>query len=80
MSANIGLPGINLPAWMPGFVRNTERAIDGSRSLEVYTVATLPPATAPYRWIFVSDETGGPAPAINNGNDWLRFPDGAVVS
>ncbi len=50
-------------------------------NLEIYTVATLPDATVATRGlIFVSDETGGATPAFNDGTNWLRTSDRAVVS
>lgn len=77
MTAHIYDPPVGVP-WLPDFARQIERQIDAG--FEVCTVSTLPPPVAPYRFIFVTDETGGPTPATNNGTNWLRFPDGAVVS
>lgn len=67
-------------SWLPDFMRATERTIDDSREMEVFTVATLPSAAAPFRWIHVSDETGGPTAAFNDGSNWKRVSDGATVS
>lgn len=79
MTARINDPAVGV-SWLPDYSRQIERQIDASTNLPEYTVATLPSAAAPYRLIFVSDESGGPTPAYNNGTDWLRLPDGAVVS
>lgn len=45
-----------------------------------YTVATLPSATGAARFIYVSDESGGPIPAFSDGTNWRRFTDGSIVS
>lgn len=79
MTARIFRPA-SLPQGMDDALRSAEQQIDDSRNLETYEVAALPDPGPPYRWIFVTDETGGPTGALNNGTDWLRFPDGAVVS
>lgn len=79
MTARINEPSVSVP-WLPDYSRQVEREIDRSRELEAYTVATLPDPGPPFRWIHVSDEAGGPTSAQNNGTNWLRFPDGAVVS
>lgn len=48
--------------------------------LQTFTVATLPAATGAKRMIYVSDETGGAVPAFNDGTNWRRVTDRAVVS
>ena len=58
----------------------TALADDGYVALASYTVATLPTATAPVRLIYVSDEAGGAVPAFNDGTNWRRVTDRAVVS
>lgn len=37
-------------------------------------------AGAAARFVFVTDEAGGPTPAYSDGTDWRRTSDGAVVS
>jgi len=51
-----------------------------AHQMPTYTVSTLPDAALPCRWIYVSDETGGATPAFNDGSDWRRASDRAVVS
>lgn len=48
--------------------------------LASYTVSTLPPVTGPFRLIYVSNESGGAVPAFNDGANWRRVTDRAVVS
>lgn len=74
MTAHITDP--NIP---PSGARDIERNIDAAVIFEEFTVLTLPDAAGPKRWIFVTDETGGPTPAFNDGTDWRRL-DLAVVS
>jgi uncharacterized protein DUF2793 len=45
-----------------------------------YTVATVPSAALPRRLIYVTNETGGAVPAFNDGTNWRRVTDRAVVS
>ena len=45
-----------------------------------YTVGTLPSASGPGRLIYVSDETGGAVIAFNDGTNWRRVTDRAIVS
>lgn len=58
----------------------TDLASNGYVPLISYTVATLPSAAAPIRMIYVSDESGGAVPAFNDGTNWRRVTDRAVVS
>lgn len=51
-----------------------------AHQMPTYTVSTLPAADLPCRWIYVSDETGGATPAFNDGTNWRRPSDRAVVS
>jgi hypothetical protein len=48
--------------------------------LRPFTVATLPSPALPYKQIMVTDETGGPIPAFNDGTNWRRCSDRAIVS
>lgn len=56
---------------LDGFVNST---------MATFTVATLPALTPSPRWIFVSNETGGPTPAFTDGTNWRRCTDLAIVS
>jgi hypothetical protein len=49
-------------------------------SLEGYTVAQLPSAALPRRFIIVLNEIGGEVPAFNDGTNWRRVTDRAIVS
>lgn len=49
-------------------------------SMRSATVATAGAATGPTRWQFISDESGGAVPAFNDGVDWRRATDRAVIS
>jgi len=52
-----------------------------SRALDSFTVATLPSASANTRQsIYVSDMSGGAAPAYSNGTNWARYSDNTTVS
>lgn len=73
-------PGSGLPNWQE-MDRDIDRAIDRSKALSVFTVATVPdPAAYPYTFIYVSDETGGAQPAFSDGTNWRRLTDRAIVS
>lgn len=49
-------------------------------NVESYLVASLPPANETTRIVFVTDETGGAVLAFNDGTNWRRTTDRAVVS
>jgi hypothetical protein len=51
-----------------------------AHKMPTHTVATLPAVSLPSRWIYVSDEAGGAIPAYNDGTNWRRASDRAVVS
>lgn len=69
------------PHWLRDFAREIERQIEAARTLDTYTVATLPDATAfPRLTIYVSDETGGAVPAFSDGTNWRRVTDRTIVS
>lgn len=53
---------------------------DGSVGVKTYTVAALPLANTAGRFIYVSDESGGPVIAFCDGTDWRRVTDRAIVS
>lgn len=69
----------NGPPWLLSLIQSIERAF-AEQALERYTVANLPPAALPSRIIIVTNETGGEVPAWNDGTDWRRVTDRAVVS
>ena len=48
--------------------------------LRPFPVSALPSPALPYKQIMVTDETGGPVPAFNDGTNWRRSTDRAVVS
>lgn len=45
-----------------------------------YTVAGAPSAAIAGRWIYVTDEVGGPVPAFSDGTNWRRCTDRAIIS
>lgn len=49
-------------------------------AMETTTVAAVGAATGPKRWKYISDETGGAVPAFNDGTNWRRATDRAVIS
>jgi len=78
MTDRIFYPREAMP-WVRQMVQSIERIIR-DKSIPPYTVATLPSAALPVRVIFVSDEAGGAVLAFNDGTDWRRVTDRAVVS
>lgn len=44
------------------------------------TVGTVGSAAAPHRLKYISDESGGAVPAFNDGTNWRRVTDRAVIS
>lgn len=48
--------------------------------LHSYTKTTLPSASVPGSFIYVSNESGGQIPAFSDGTNWRRVSDRAVVS
>lgn len=67
------------PSWLLGVVQSIERAF-AEQALEEYTVAELPPASGRKRAVYVSNEAGGAVIAFNDGVNWRRVTDRAVVS
>lgn len=90
--SQIRIPPLNgtSPAELQRWAREVSQAVEKSLSrssldltmspMRSYEVAGLPDPTGPKRWIFVSDESGGAVPAFNDGTDWRRCTDRAVVS
>lgn len=70
----------NLAEWVRRAAGAINQLISREPTLKSYTVATLPTASGDFRLIYVSDETGGAVPAFNDGTDWRRVTDRAVVS
>ena len=68
------------PPWFNFFLQSTERELARVTNLESYVVADLPSAALPPRLIYVSDETGGAVVAFNDGTNWRRVTDRAIVS
>ena len=72
--------------WARQLSQQVERMLNGivadinASPVRAYTVATLPSPTETKRVILVLDETGGAVLAFNDGTDWRRVTDRAVVS
>ena len=50
-------------------------------AMDAFTVAGLPAASVPpYRMVVVTNEAGGLVPAFNDGTNWRRVTDRAIVS
>ena len=54
--------------------------VDEGGAMQSSTVAGAGAATGPKRWKYISDEAGGAVPAFNDGSDWRRCTDRAVIS
>lgn len=63
-----------------GFVWTGSAWVAEGGAMDEVTVATLPAATGPKRFVFVTDETGGAVPAFNDGAAWRRVTDRAIVA
>jgi predicted Rdx family selenoprotein len=70
----------NIAEWVRRAAQAINQLITRAPTLQEYTVATLPDAGGDFRLIYVSDEAGGAIPAFNDGTDWRRVTDRAVVS
>jgi hypothetical protein len=80
MTPDIRIP-TGAPTWLKTLVDNIKRAIAGSRALDAFAVADVPPAADNARlMIFVTDESGGAIPAFSDGTDWRRVTDRAIIS
>ena len=72
--------------WARQLSQQVERMLNGivadinASPVRAYTVATLPSPTETKRVILVLDETGGAVLAFNDGTDWRRVTDRAVVA
>jgi hypothetical protein len=67
------------PEWLLAVVQSIERAF-AEQALDEYRVAELPAASGRKRMVFVADEVGGPVVAFNDGSDWRRVTDRAIVA
>jgi len=65
--------------WVRQMVQSIERIIR-DKSVPEYTVATLPSAALPVVVVYVSNEAGGAVLAFNDGTNWRRVTDRAIVS
>ncbi len=64
--------------WLSRYTCNWIKYLDAPVT---YTVNTLPSNNLPIgKIIYVSDETGGAVPAFNDGTNWRRVTDRAIVS
>lgn len=63
-----------------GFVWTGSAWVAEGGALVSYAKADLPAATGPKRLVYVNDEVGGAVPAFNDGVNWRRVTDRAVVS
>ena len=61
-------------------LRDRIAALEAGYSLTTVTVATLPIVGSGFPWVVVSDEVGGAIAAYDDGTNWRRTSDGAVVS
>ena len=72
--------------WARQLSQQVERVLNGivadinASPVRAYTVTTLPSPTETKRIILVLDETGGAVLAFNDGTDWRRVTDRAVVA
>ena len=72
--------------WARQLSQQVERLMNGivadinASPVRAYTVDTLPSPTETKRIIYVIDETGGAVLAFNDGTDWRRVTDRAIVS
>lgn len=72
--------------WARQLSQQVEKALNGlvadinASPVRAYTVSTLPSPTETKRIILVLDETGGAVLAFNDGTDWCRVTDRAIVS
>ncbi len=68
------------PLWLRDVLQSIARAIQAAGAMDEHLVSALPPASGPKRWIFVTNEVGGAVPAFNDGTNWRRATDRAIVS
>lgn len=77
---HVPITASNPAEWVRRAAGAINQLISRDATLKEYTVATLPDAGGDFRLIYVSDESGGAVPAFNDGTDWRRVTDRAVVS
>ena len=72
--------------WARQLSQQVEKVLNGlvadinASPVRAYTVSTLPSPTETKRIILVLDETGGAVLAFNDGTDWRRVTDRAIVN
>jgi len=81
-----GTSPAEIQQWARQLSQQVETALSGivadinASPVRAYTVDTLPSPAETKRIIYVIDETGGAVLAFNDGTDWRRVTDRAVVS
>ena len=60
--------------------QGVERLVRTARDMDEHSKAALPSPAGPKRWIYVTDDSGGPVPAFNDGAVWRRATDRAIIS
>jgi hypothetical protein len=70
----------NIVEWVRRAAGAINQLIARDPTMRECTVATLPDAGGDFRLIYVSDEAGGAVVAFNDGTNWRRVTDRAVVS
>ncbi|MBP2311885.1 hypothetical protein [Azospirillum soli] len=70
----------NAPAWAHALVRSVNDELALLRGIPEHSKTRLPKAGGQTRVILVKDEAGGAVLAFNDGADWRRCTDRAVVS
>ena len=68
------------PRWMAVVAEGVERLVSSAGNMPEHSKAALPSPAGPKRWIYVTDEIGGPVPAFNDGGAWRRATDRAIIS
>lgn len=67
-------------SWAEALAKQLTNETTDAFQMEPFAKAALPSAALPYRFIIVTDEVGGLVPAFNDGTNWRRVTDRAVVS
>ena len=68
------------PAWLREVTQWVMRGLRASQALEEFAVSSLPPASGAKRLIYVRNEIGGAVVAFNDGTNWRRVTDRAIIS
>lgn len=67
-------------SWAEALVAKLSNETENAFEMDPFPKASLPSAALPYRLIIVTDEVGGLVPAFNDGTNWRRVTDRAIVS